>query len=142
MHKQPEEFRDAYTVGQLKKYLSDYNIPDDAKIFMQRIEDSYYEGSDISGMSGQLEDGTYGVLPEGSKAAGWDIVSKPTYEWYLHLDKIKDIEAHREDYPRITDESLELMKSMPVEIFSSEYTSLSSPVKYKGDNNLYLDAHY
>jgi hypothetical protein len=142
MNKQPEEFKHVFTVGELVDYINKNNIPMDAKIFMQRIEDSYYEGCNISGITGELPDGTYGILPEGSKATPWPTVTKPTYEWYLNLEKIKDIEANREDYPHMTDAMLELLKEAPIELFSTEYTPLHSPVKYGEDNNLYLDAHY
>ena len=39
------------TVGELRKALSEY--PDDAKVLVQRVEDQYYDGVDISG--GRLE---------------------------------------------------------------------------------------
>ena len=63
------------TVGHLKKELEKY--PDDALVVSQRIEDMYYDGVDISGMTGTLEDGSTGILPHGSKATGWDVIKKP-----------------------------------------------------------------
>ena len=63
------------TVGQLKKELENY--PDDALVVSQRVEDMYYEGVDVSGITGILEDGSVGTLPPGSKAKGWDVITKP-----------------------------------------------------------------
>ena len=63
------------TVGQLKKELENY--PDDALVVSQRVEDMYYEGVDVSGITGILEDGSVGTLPPGSKASGWDVITKP-----------------------------------------------------------------
>lgn len=63
----------AFTVGELKRYIAEHNISDDAVIVSQRVEDTYFEGVDISGMRGQREDGTYGALPEGSKASLWGV---------------------------------------------------------------------
>lgn len=31
------------TVGELKAFLSKHNLPDDAKVLVQRVEDVYYE---------------------------------------------------------------------------------------------------
>lgn len=31
------------TVGGLKKFLNEHNLPDDAKVMIQRVEDYYYE---------------------------------------------------------------------------------------------------
>lgn len=63
----------AFTVGELKQYIAQHQIPDDAVIVSQRVEDRYFEGVDISGMSGRREDGTFGILPEGSKASPWGV---------------------------------------------------------------------
>jgi len=62
-------------VGDLKKELENY--PDDALVVAQRVEDRYYEGVDISGITGKLSDGTWGILPSGSKATGWETIKKP-----------------------------------------------------------------
>lgn len=67
------------TVGQLKKDLEGY--PDDALVVSQRVEDRYYDGVDISGMTGTLADGTTGILPPGSKATGWSVITKPDPMW-------------------------------------------------------------
>ncbi len=75
----PKQFKEKHkhylTVGKLKEYLENY--PDDALVVSQRVEDKYYEGVDISGMTGTLSDGTIGTLPPGSKSTGWETLKKP-----------------------------------------------------------------
>jgi len=75
----PKEFKEKHkyylTVGKLKEYLENY--PDDALVVAQRVEDRYYEGIDISDITGMLPDGTFGKLPEGTKAHGWETLKKP-----------------------------------------------------------------
>ena len=66
---------DYLTIGRLKKELEKYS--DDTLVVSQRIEDRYYEGVDISGITGTLADGTSGILPLGSKASGWSTIKKP-----------------------------------------------------------------
>jgi len=36
-------YKDYLTVGDLKAFLSKYDLPDNAKIMIQRVEDVYYE---------------------------------------------------------------------------------------------------
>lgn len=58
------------TMGDLAEFV--YNnpqIPRDAKVLVERVEDKYFDGIDISGMSSGE-----GVLPEGSKSEGWGVV--------------------------------------------------------------------
>jgi len=38
-----EGYKHFLTVGNLKKFLSEHNFPDDAKVVVQRVEDFYYE---------------------------------------------------------------------------------------------------
>lgn len=39
------------TVGDLKKWINDFNIPDDAIVMYQRIPDWYFGGREVVGMS-------------------------------------------------------------------------------------------
>jgi len=62
-------------VGDLLKKLNGMNIPDDVPVVYQRIEDRYFEGNDISGMSGSEASGAInGVFPPGTKSKGWDTI--------------------------------------------------------------------
>lgn len=38
-----EKYKDYLTVGELKEFLSKNNIPNDARVLIQRVEDVYYE---------------------------------------------------------------------------------------------------
>jgi hypothetical protein len=69
------KYKNFLTVGELKKQLENY--PDDTLVVSQRIEDKYFDGIDISGLTRTLPDGTIGTLPKGSKASGWDVIKKP-----------------------------------------------------------------
>lgn len=143
MEKQPEDFKHVYTVGELLDYIEKHKIPREGKILMQRVEDSYYEGSDISGITGKLPDGSYGALPPGSKAKPWSVVKRPDYMHFMTIDKIKEIEANPKDFPKITSEILENMKkSVDEGYFMSQYTPVHSPVLHDDGKHLYLDAHY
>lgn len=63
--------RHCLTVGELKKFLAEHDMSDDAPVLIQRVEDKYYEGLDISGMRGPN-----GIIPTGSKASGWKVYPK------------------------------------------------------------------
>jgi hypothetical protein len=85
-----EILRSGYmTVGDLKKFIKENRIPDDALILYQRIEDVYF------------------------KKYGWDksicTVVKPSYDFRGETDT---------------------------------FVTAWSPVKYKGDDNVYVTAHY
>ena len=62
------------TVGGIKNFIEKHQLPDDAPVVAQRVEDCYFEGVDISGMRGADIGG--GIYPEGSRAEGWKIYSK------------------------------------------------------------------
>ena len=38
-----KDYSDYLTVGRLKEFLNEHNLPDDAKVVVERVEDSYYE---------------------------------------------------------------------------------------------------
>lgn len=78
------------TVKELRVFLASNNISDDAEVFVQRVEDVYFEKH------------------------GWETIKKP--EAFFH---------GRSEYPHI-----------------NEYFKPWCCVKYKEDNNLYIDAHY
>jgi len=141
-------WKDYLTVGQLRKALEKY--PEDAKVLVQRVEDRYYEGVDISGMTGTLSDGSVGVLPEGTKAEGWPVVLKKASAYYHALDWNK--EMHEEVLRKIAGEQPEFSFDNPedrlyteeeIESMKDQYSPVWSIVQYKDDpNNLYLDLHY
>ena len=70
--------------GDLLRKLKEMDIPDDVPVVYQRIEDRYFEGNDISGMSGSEASGAInGVFPPGTKAKGWDTIKVKGDTYYM-----------------------------------------------------------
>lgn len=140
------KYKDFYTVGQLLEYIIKYNIPMDAKILMQRVEDRYFEGIDTSGMCGQLEDGSYGSLPLGSKAKGWETfrIEGENSAFMRNLnERIDSGEFNdKEEYPDIKPENLIKFTEEDIDKVKDEYYPCWSPVYYENEKHLFLDAHY
>lgn len=76
------------TVGKLKSFIEKNNIPDDALVLIERVEDKYFNGIDISGMNSGN-----GVLPEGSKTKGWEFIQKKVTGILLKMSIIKRLKA-------------------------------------------------
>lgn len=136
------------TVGDLKKFIEKNNIPDDALVLIQRVEDRYYDGVDISGMSG-CETSPDGKFPSGSKSTGWGVYLKKGDQFYWQeamnqnmkeeMERIKNGEER--EYPGIEDPS-KFIES-PGEEFMEQYHPAWSPVFYKDDPDfLFIDLHY
>lgn len=110
------------SVGALLDFIEKHNIPRDARIFMQRVEDVYFEKHN------------------------WKTVNKKGEEWHNTKRWNNDIDSgkylNKEEYPNI--EEGMLFKATPEELEASkdQYYAAWSPVKYPDDNNLYIDAHY
>lgn len=66
--------RNCLTVGEIKRFLAKYDMPDDAPVLIQRVEDKYYEGVDISGMSS-----VSGMLPKDSRSDRWKVYPKTQF---------------------------------------------------------------
>ena len=132
------------TVGKLKEFLEHYNVPDDALVMIERVQDSYYEGSDISGCGGCLttEDGIY---PPGSKAEGWRVYLKEGYVYKQCEEYNKRVDSgeflDKKQFPnghKLTRMSYEELEGMKI-----QYTPAWSCVKYKEDDDLlFIDLHY
>ena len=141
-------WKDFLTVGQLRKALEKY--PDDAKVLIQRVEDRYYEGVDIAGMTGTLPDGTTGILPVGSKSNGWPVVKKEGASYYhaIHWNEEMNEEVLRkiageEPHYGFDDPQNRLYTKEQIEELKDEYSPAWGIVQYKDDpNNLYIDLHY
>lgn len=75
------KYSDYLTIGQLKEHIKEYNLPDHAKVVIQRVEDIYFEKH------------------------GWGVLKKEsdlTYkckEWNKELEKGKEYMS--ENYPNI-----------------------------------------
>lgn len=136
------------TVGDLKRFIQKYNIPDHAPVLVERVEDKYYEGIDVSGISGynESEDGRF---PEGSKSEGWGVYLKEgdsyRYTQTMNARMREEISRRKngehEKYPEIKDPSeyiVELDDSL-----KNQYHPVWGPVFYSNDPDvLFLDLHY
>jgi hypothetical protein len=112
------------TVGELLEFIKRHNIPMDAKILAQRVEDKYFEKH------------------------GWGSVKKQGDEYYSIkrlVDKAKSGEFSDKDrYPKMTQGMIDDILVYEKELSNTldEYHPIWCPVKYKDDDNLYLDLHY
>lgn len=118
-----DKYTDFLTVGDLKEFLYKHNLPNNAKVLIQRVEDIYYEKHNW---------GSY--LKEGEHS-------------YYARKHNEDIESgkylDKEEYPNIKPENLipyteeEIKKSM------EQYHPAWCCVRYKDDQDLlFIDLHY
>ncbi len=102
------------TVGELLDFIQKNNIPRDARVFYQRIEDKYF-----------------------TKLGGEITVKKEGEHYASALKFNKNIEDGEFENPNLKPHSEEELES-----FKEQYIVAQAPVKYKDDDNLYIDAHY
>lgn len=55
-------------VGDLRRIIEQCGLSDDTPVLIERVEDVYFDGRDVSGFHGVLDDGTTGPLPEGARS--------------------------------------------------------------------------
>ena len=114
------------TVGQLREFLeNNKNIPDDAKVLVQRVEDVYYEKH------------------------GWGVVLKEGEHYHSHLEMNKNMREEIERRARgeephyaIDDPNEAIMSDEDLEMIKEQYHPAWCCVKYKEDKHLYIDLHY
>lgn len=132
------EFKNGLSVGELKKWIEEHNVSDDAIILMQRIEDRYFSGVHKNDQDEIVH-----------KSAGWKTIKKGGY-WYQRLLKHnKKIDSgeflDKEKYPLLIESELKKYSQEDLDKVMEEYYQCQSPVGYsdEGDGKyLYLDAHY
>jgi len=122
-----ERFTHYLTVGQLKKDIERYGIPDEANVMVQRVEDVYYN------------------------THGWGVLLKKGEHYHNMLsmnENMREEIARRErgeepEYPRIEDPNKYICED---EKFLSEMSEQYHPawcvVGYKDKDFLFLDLHY
>ena len=134
------------TVQDLLEFIEERNIPLTAKIMIQRVEDKYFEGVDISGMQ-TPEGGTY---PPGSKAEGWGVYPKKGYAYYeaeeLNIRMKEEIERRKNgeesEFPGIEDPE-KYMQDLKDSKLLEQYHPAWSPVFYEDEQDLlFIDLHY
>lgn len=110
------------TVGKLKKFFEKHNMPDDAVVVVQRVEDRYYQNNNW---------GVY--LKEGEhtwNARKWNEDIKGEY---LDIKK----------YPKMKPENLKPFTEEQINDSMEQYTPAHAPVFYNDDSNiLFIDLHY
>ena len=118
-----DKYKSYLTVGDLKKHLEKYNIPDDAKVLVQRVEDIYYENNNWSSY--------YKIGEQARHALQWneDIKSGK----YLNKEK----------YPSMKEENLIPNTEKEIKENMDQYHPVWSCVRYQNDHDLlFLDLHY
>lgn len=137
------------TVKRLRKILEE--LPDDGKVLVQRVEDRYYEGNDISGMMGRLPDGSMCILPPGSKSEGWGVVLKEGEAYYnakrlnenMREELYRRAEGLPPEYPGIENPEEFIYTEKQLEKLKEQYTPAWGYARYSDDDkNLYIDLHY
>jgi hypothetical protein len=149
-----EELKDRYlhnlTVGRLKEVLAETNLPDDGKVMIQRIEDRYFNGNDISGHGGckESEDGKF---PPGSRSNGWGIYLKEGYDFYSTTKMNKNMReeiARRErgeepEYPKIEDPTKYIFEDEDtLSSLREQYYPAWGICGYSDEDHLFIDLHY
>lgn len=107
------------TVGNLIEFINKNNIPMDAKILSQRIEDEYFENH------------------------GWESFKKKGELYHQKKEwneKVKNGKI-KEEYPDIPDELIKEISDEEIENFMEQYYEVWCPIKYSNDNNIYLNGH-
>lgn len=112
------------TVGQLLEFIKEHNLPNDSKILIQRIEDIYFEKH------------------------SWGTVKKEGFIYAVEMEIINKaksgVYSDKKQYPLMNKKTLKriLNSEKTIDNCKEEYVPVFSPIKYKDDDNLYLDAHY
>ena len=117
-------YKDYLTVGRLKKFLEQNpELPDDALVLTQRVEDKYYE-----------ENGWGVVLKEGDH---YHMVKTHNVRMEEEIRRRKNGEHPKYDMEDPSKHIHELTDDL-----KEQYHPAWTCIKYKDDNNLYLDLHY
>ena len=112
------------TVGALKKFIEKHEVPDDALVVVQRVEDFYYE------------DHEWKVYLKEAEHSNW----MKSYNDALDKGEFDD----KEKYPDFKDEMRKKFTEEQIIEASSQYHPAWCPVLYEDDGKeiLFLDLHY
>lgn len=126
-----EGYNDYCTVGDLKKFLEKHNLPDNAKILLQRVEDKYFEAGNVHPQS-----------------SAWETIKKEGLFYHQAIERNEKIVNgeynDKEQYPLLDEESIKAMyiSEEELETLKEQFVVAWCPVKYENDDNLYFHAHY
>ena len=107
------------TIKDLKQAIA--NLPDDGEVYVQRIEDFYFEEND------------WAIKP--MKGESWHLLDR----WNKDIDSGKFL--NKEQYPDVKPETLK--RSTPEEMMDAmeQYIDTHCCIDYDG-KNLYITSHY
>jgi hypothetical protein len=121
--KELKDYSDFLTVGRLKKFLNEHDLPDDALVVAQRVEDTNYENNNW---------GVY--LKEGEDTPS-------IKQWNKNVENGKYLD--KKQYPKIKKEDLVLHTDKEIKESMDQYTPVWCCVRYPDDKDiLFLDLHY
>ena len=110
------------TVGDLLKFINDNNIPMDAAVLYERIEDHYFEKNN------------------------WTSIKRKGYWWHYLQQHNEDIDSgkylDKEQYPNIKPEHLVKSDEKDMENSKDEFIVADNVTSFPDDRNLYITAHY
>lgn len=112
------------TVGSLKKFMEEHQLPDDAIVVVQRIEDFYYEDH------------------------GWEVYLKEaeSSNWMKSYNDALDrgVFDDKEKYPDFKEEMRKKFTEEQITEASAQYHPIWCPVLYEDEGKaiLFLDLHY
>ncbi len=108
-------FKDFLTAGKIKKFIEKFNIPDDAKVVIERVPDSYYN----------------------QKGNGWDVYLKENEHTHYFRERNKEIEAGKEK------KKFMLLTEEEIKLGQTQYHPAFCCVYYKNDPDiLFINLHY
>ncbi len=120
-----KKYVDFLTVGRLKEFLNEHDLPDNAMVVVQRAEDVYYENYN------------------------WGVYLKEGFGTYTAKQHNKDIKSgkylDKEQYPDIKEGApfLEPYTNEEIKETMEQYTPVWGCVRYRDDKDvLFLDLHY
>jgi hypothetical protein len=134
------------TVQDLLDFIKERNIPMTAKVMIQRVEDKYFDGVDISGMT----DSEGNVYPSGTRSTGWGVFLKKGYAYYeaeqininLNAEIDRRVLGKEPNYPKIEDPAKLLVDLSDIGLLE-QYHPAYCPVFYDDDEDLlFIDLHY
>lgn len=115
------------TVGDLKKHIEKYNIPDTAPVLVQRIEDVYYE-----------KHGWSSYLKEGEMFHNTVNMNENMKEEIARRERGEKPKYSMDDPSKYIVEDEDFLSEM-----KDQYSPVWCAVFYKDDENiLFLDLHY
>ena len=119
-----DKYKDYLTVGRLRKFLEQHpELPDGALVLTQRVEDMYYE------------------------KGGWGVVLKEGH--YYNMVKTNNVRMQEEiqrrkngEHPKYEMEDPSKYITELTDEWKEQYHPAWTCLRYRDDNNLYIDLHY